>query len=372
MRLIFFLPFLLLLAPGCGSDSASDSSVSDAFTANDAAVETVLISNIDHLRLRNQAGPDGEVLTTLSEGDTLYDMGEVSDFTTQVTLRGIRFNEPWIRVRTRDSITGWVYAGGVHFQLDDRAELTRRLMQRRLQTFFGEKLAQRTLDYRQAYRQMRNSEAFAATYREARALRDTLVQLFDKRITLIQAPGQIPDLTWMEEALPGLIVQRVAEGTAFYLFCDYRQWLEKSRSTKEPEDDQLVEVCLTAFALDSVEYFLPAWLIPVSDEAAYSELGKGVHLQMLEQMNQAMAHSRLFEPEYTTFKAALLQDILGAEHGYWNDKEPILTELDRILAADFGLLTPAEKESLKRRRQQFEEPDKNQIRLNFRAGLYNE
>ncbi|MDV7400462.1 hypothetical protein RZS08_54105, partial [Arthrospira platensis SPKY1] len=108
-----------------------------------------------------------EVLTTLSEGDTLYDMGEVSAFTTEVTLRGVRFDEPWIRVRTSDSLTGWVYAGGVHFQLDDRVELTRRLMQRRLQTFFGENLAQRTLDYRQAYRQVRSSEAFAATYREA-------------------------------------------------------------------------------------------------------------------------------------------------------------------------------------------------------------
>ena len=368
--ILFFSVLIFFLFSACGRDSEAGS------TENTGSVQAppdriALISNINHLRVRNTPGPDGEVIATLSEGDTLYDLGEVSAFTTEVTLRGIRFNEPWIKVRTRDTLVGWIYGGGVNFPLDDRVELTRRLMQIRLQTFFGEKLAQRIHDYRAAYQQAKTSAELAAIYREAGELRDTLALILDKRITLLQQnPDQIPDISWMEAALPGMITQRVAEGTAFYLFLDYHQWLAKSRQTTGSEDNQFLEVCLTAYALDSIEYFAPDWVIQTSDVDFYSELGKGVHLKMFEKMNQALAASDLFAPEYQAFKLRLLDDITGiSELGYWNDQQAILTELDAMLAAGYGMLTPAEKGSLQTRRQQFEQPDLHQIRLNVRAGL---
>ncbi|MBK7408070.1 MAG: SH3 domain-containing protein [Saprospirales bacterium] len=367
----FFYPLLsvCLLAIGCGSDPNEDT-VSTDMVAPAPAQRITLISNLDYLRIRKTPGVDGEVITTLSEGDTLYEMGEVSAFTTEVTLRGIRFNEPWIKVRTQDSLSGWVYGGGVNFQLDDRLELTNRLMKMRLQTFFGEILAQRILDYRAAYRQAKTSTDLAAVYREAGQLRDTLVQIFDKKITVIQKPDQTPNIAWMEEAMPGMITQRVAEGTAFYLFMDYHQWLARSRQTTGSEDNQFAEVCLTAFHLDSIEYFAPDWLIQTSDVDFYSELGKGVHQKMLEKMNQARAASDLFEPEYQEFKSKLLADITGMDDlAYWNDQLAILGELDAILAAEYGILTNAEKASIQTRRQQFEQPDIHHIRLNVRAGV---
>jgi hypothetical protein len=358
---------LLLAGAGCRSDRAPEPSTGQPALA--AKQPLVLISNIDYLRLRDKPGPDGQVIANFMEGDTLYDLGEVSAFTTEVTLRGIRFDEPWLKVRARDSLAGWIYAGGVHFRLDDRAELTNRLMKMRLQTFFGEALAQRVLGYRQTYLKARTSEELAEVYRSARFLRDTLMQVFDKRITIIQGPDQIPNLTWMEEALPGLVAQRVAEGTAFHLFLDYHQWLSKARQTKGPEDNQFVDACLTAYGLDSVEYILPDWTIAVSDEHVFSELGKGVHRAMFSKMTQAMASSRLFEPEYMAFKKQLMDDIMGLQLSYWNNQEAILQELDGILADNPGILTGVDKENIKKRREQFTQPEKNNIRLNHRSGL---
>lgn len=355
-------------APGCRSDRGGEQA-SEVQSIQVAKQPVALISNIDYLRLRDKPGPDGQVIANFMEGDTLYDLGEVSAFTTEVTLRGIRFNEPWLKVRARDSLVGWIYAGGVHFRLDDLTELTNRLMKMRLQTFFGEALAQRVLDYRQAYLKARTSEEFAEVYRSAKLLRDTLVQVFDKRITIIQGPGQTPNLSWMEEALPGLVVQRVAEGTAFYLFLDYRQWLAKARQTKGPEDNQFVDACLAAYGLDSVEYTLPDWTIAVSDEHVFSELGKGVHRALFSKMTQAMAASRLFEPEYMDFKKLLMDDIMGLQLSYWNNQETILRELDGILADNPGILTSVDKENIAKRREQFTQPEKNNIRLNHRSGL---
>lgn len=370
-KTLFYIPaFCLLLAgAGCGAGSNDAGTPSETRPAAQAKQPVVLISNIDYLRLRDKPGPDGEVIANFMEGDTLYDLGEVSAFTTEVTLRGIRFNEPWLKVRARDSLVGWIYAGGVHFRLDDRAELTNRLMKMRLQTFFGEALAERVLEYRQAYLKARTSEELAGVYRSAKQLRDTLVQVFDKRITIIREPDQIPSLSWMEEALPGMVAQRVAEGTAFYLFLDYRQWLAKARQTKGPEDNQFVDACLIAYGLDSVEYTLPDWTIAASDEHVFSELGKGVHRAIFSKMTQAMASSRLFEPEYMEFKRQLMDDIMGLQLSYWNNQDAILQELDGILADNPGILTSVDKENIRKRREQFTQPEKNNIRLNHRSGL---
>ena len=362
------LIILLLALAGCKSDPPPVEGMTGS--SQGAAVPPSFVSAIDHLRLRETPGADGKVTATLSEGDTLFALGEVSAFTTQVTLRGVRYEEPWVKMRSRDGIEGWVFAGGLHFSLADNHELPLRLMRIRLTSFFGEELAGQILDYRQSWLKASTDEQLATAYHEGARLQEALARIIEKRISLLQSSAQAPNLDWMKEALPGLIPQRVAKGTALYLFFDYRQWMDKSRKTSGPEDNQFFEVCLTAYALDSVEYFLPDWIIAASDEYSYSELGKGVHQKMLSKMNQAMGEAAKgsFETQYQRFKTLLIKDISGPEQQYWNDREAILRELDAILEADYGLLTAAEKTALRERRKQFEQPELHGIRLNFRAG----
>jgi hypothetical protein len=363
----FKLIILLLALAGCKSDPPPAAAVAGS---PQAPPPPAFISAIDHLRLRETPGADGKVVATLSEGDTLFALGEVSAFTTQVALRGVSYDEPWVKMRARDSLEGWVFAGGLNFSLAGDHELPLRLMRIRLNSFFGEELAGQILDYRQSWLKASADEQLAAAYREGARLQEALARIIEKRISLLQSSAQAPNLDWMKESLPGLLPQRVAEGTALYLFFDYRQWMEKSRKTSGTEDNQFFDVCLTAFALDSVEYFLPDWIIATSDEHSYSELGKGVHQKMLSKMNQAMgeASNGLFETQYQRFKTQLINDISDPEQQYWNDREAILRELDAILEADYGLLTAAEKTALRERRKQFEQPELHGIRLNFRAG----
>ncbi|MBK6950278.1 MAG: SH3 domain-containing protein [Haliscomenobacter sp.] len=68
-----------------------------------AELETVVdvfTVNVDGLQLRAAPGPEGKVIRGLQLGERLTDLGEVSDFTTAVQLRGIAFNEPWLKVKT--------------------------------------------------------------------------------------------------------------------------------------------------------------------------------------------------------------------------------------------------------------------------------
>ena len=73
---------------------------------------TKMIVNIDNLRIRAEPGEKGEEIGRLKEGTILYDLGEVSDFTTRVQLRGIWHDEPWLKVKTDQNLEGWIYGGG--------------------------------------------------------------------------------------------------------------------------------------------------------------------------------------------------------------------------------------------------------------------
>jgi len=70
---------------------------------------------VDNLRLRSEPDTNSEVVKELKEGDALTFLGEKTDFTKKVNLRGKVYDEPWLKVRTEDDITGWVFGGAVRF-----------------------------------------------------------------------------------------------------------------------------------------------------------------------------------------------------------------------------------------------------------------
>lgn len=69
---------------------------------------------VKDLRLRDQPTQTGSaVLATLKEGDLLTFEGVASEKTEEIVLRGVKYNEPWLKMRTADGKEGWVYGGGV-------------------------------------------------------------------------------------------------------------------------------------------------------------------------------------------------------------------------------------------------------------------
>lgn len=70
---------------------------------------------VDKLRLRSEPTTRSEMVTTLKEGQALTFLNERSDFTEKISLRGTLFDEPWLKISTKDGKEGWVYGGGVKF-----------------------------------------------------------------------------------------------------------------------------------------------------------------------------------------------------------------------------------------------------------------
>ena len=70
---------------------------------------------VDKLRLREEPTTKSEMVTTLKEGEALTFLNERSDFTEKINLRGTLFDEPWLKVATKNNQEGWIYGGGVKF-----------------------------------------------------------------------------------------------------------------------------------------------------------------------------------------------------------------------------------------------------------------
>lgn len=328
-----------------------------------------LTINVNGTQLRESPGEDGRVVRELPQGAVLQDLGEVSDFTTRINLCGIWFDEPWLKVRTEDGVEGWVYGGALSFEMDDRSDIAKLLMEKRLQTLFGASLSDSIRIYRLRYQKIGSAQDFAETFRKGNALRDTMTRLMQDQI-LIQNPEELPDLFWLREAMPGMVPQLVAEGTAYFLFWDFAALNQQAKMTPESIDDDFVALNLELFPEDSIEYFFPAWFMQTWDYGGSSLLGRGVHYQTLEKIDKLLKKSDLFTPELTRLKTRLLNDITQPDVTYWEKKENIIIELDSITQANFEIFTNADKIALQTRRQQFETPERFGIQLNMQTGSY--
>ncbi|MEL6864583.1 MAG: SH3 domain-containing protein [Bacteroidota bacterium] len=370
INLVILFSTLLLCSLSCGP--AAPEEVKEELTETAPVVEqeapTRLIVNIDKFRLRDQPGLKGKALKELSEGELLYDLDEVSDFTTPIKLRGIAFDEPWIKVKTADDLEGWVYAGGVHFDLDSPSKLAQKLIDLRLQAIFGASLSREMKAYSEAYQKAADSESLAIAYRKGMTLRDSLVELMEFKIP-VPDMDPMPDLSWLEGAMPGFETARVAEGTMHYLFADYKVWSARSTTTEGAQDDRFFSLCMDIHNLDSVEYFYPAWFIQTWDYGGHSLLGKGIHLKTFKGMDNLLQESLFFQSETQKIKNQLIEDITGEYMTYWESQKAILEELDAILAADLDVvLTDEDRVALQTRRKMFEQYKANKIKLNHRSG----
>ncbi len=70
---------------------------------------------IDSLKMRSQPNLSGGLIMKLPKGAELIYLKEKTNFTQKITLNGVPYNEPWVRVQTSDNKSGWVYGGGLRF-----------------------------------------------------------------------------------------------------------------------------------------------------------------------------------------------------------------------------------------------------------------
>ncbi|MEO1516002.1 MAG: SH3 domain-containing protein [Bacteroidota bacterium] len=94
---------------------SSNETVTSASPAEEDSEVITIYAWVEKLRLRSEPNTRGDILAELKEGDELSYLNEKTPTTEKVSLRGQIYDEPWLKVRNKDNIIGWVYGGGVKF-----------------------------------------------------------------------------------------------------------------------------------------------------------------------------------------------------------------------------------------------------------------
>ena len=119
--LIYIIAFLSFLS-ACKDTNSSQSQEIDENNADSLKQIESIAKNepeqltiyvwVDNLRMRLEPDTKSDVVTELKEGQAIVFLEEKSNFTQKITLRGKQYDEPWLKVKTKDNKIGWVYGGG--------------------------------------------------------------------------------------------------------------------------------------------------------------------------------------------------------------------------------------------------------------------
>ncbi|MEM7106034.1 MAG: SH3 domain-containing protein [Bacteroidota bacterium] len=75
----------------------------------------VIFIAVDSLNMRSGASLDSMVVSKLRLGDPILYLNEKTDFRQKINFDGAIRNAPWVKVRTRTGLEGWIYAPGARF-----------------------------------------------------------------------------------------------------------------------------------------------------------------------------------------------------------------------------------------------------------------
>ncbi len=365
-----FFPFLLFIFLACSNETTEKEKdgIDSMKNEKPTKVETVFETNIDYLRLREKEGKSGKIIDVLPARTKLIATGQVSEHRTEEVLRGIRFNEPWVEVKTKNGKVGWVFGGALKFSDVALGTIGQKLLRQRLDYYFGEELGKQIYEFKDSFEKKQTGDEFAALYNKSTEIVTAANKVLEKRV-LVDEKTPIPDFSWVVNRLPGHIVHKLSQNGTFHIFRDFRVFADKSKTTLGKIDDAFFNLCLKIFDVDSIEYIIPGWQMDVPQIGIVSLLGKGTHYDVLNKMNNILTGSKLFEKEINAYKSLVMEDLLNESATYWYSKDKVLKELDSIISAEFGILTKNDLIALKTRRDRIDKAEENGIVVNLRAGM---
>jgi len=359
-----FIVFFIVLFFGCKNNTASDSGKMVKVLPQDTLTRMVVA--LDTVRLRALPGTDQPTVLELQKGTELETTGGISPLKTSLSIRGVQREEPWVEVKTADGTQGWIFGGGVKIAGAQNTPVVSVLRKERLSSFFGPEKTRQMLQYRADFQSVENPRDLENVFIRGTILRDSLVQTMAVKIEIIDHEN-LPDLSWIEDGMPGFTLGMVAEGTRYYLFRDYGKMKEWAKETAGNEDDAFFEFMRLVNSAQEIENFYPVWFEQTWDNGGYSLLGEGKHLLVLDGMEQLLAAQQLFRNPVLKLKMRLLNDMLNSPTGeYGASAEKITEEIDAILSRDFKILSTAEKNNLAQRKKQFLEPARFGLKLNMK------
>ena len=110
----------------CKDSEKTDDPGTDPETTEVKPVDTVY-AWVDDLLIREEPNQKGKRVDQVKEGSAILYLGEKTDFTDKIKLRGKQYDEPWYKVKTGKGKEGWVYGGAVRFKKALTAEEIKKL-----------------------------------------------------------------------------------------------------------------------------------------------------------------------------------------------------------------------------------------------------
>ncbi len=125
-KILIFILSILTVFNACKDTNSSTSEEKGDLKTSDSLMQknnhtkseprTVQIYTwVNKLRIRAQPDTKSDIIAELSEGEALTYLGEKTDFTQKINMRGSVQDEPWLKVQTKTGEIGWVFGGGVKF-----------------------------------------------------------------------------------------------------------------------------------------------------------------------------------------------------------------------------------------------------------------
>lgn len=350
----------LLLFGAC--QTSSQKAADHAVKTSQGAFQ--FITTVDNLQLRTAPNTTAAIIDSLANNVILIGLGETSEEISNIRLRGISYKEPWQRVKTASGKIGWVFGGGLNIATPSpKSSEQSNFLQTRLVGVLGATLAEEIQTYRTNYHKITSCTDLASTYRHGLKIRDSIVQILHNTTEVVD-PVEPANLDWLVQAMPGFKTQLVAEATKFHLFADYQEFNKKSIETPGKEDDTFIGLNLNIYPSDSIEHFYPSWFVQTWDYGGHSLLGTGKHFSIFQHINELQAITPIFNPELSTIKTSLLNDLTAEWITYWESKSAIQKELSQIIKSNLSCLSPEEKLLLQQRLIAFDNPELNNISLN--------
>lgn len=317
---------------------------------------------LDNVRIRDAAGLKGKEVARLPKKSKVIFNGVFSDFTDKIKLRGIQYDDPWLKVRTKTGEEGWIYGASVKFDANNvGADLYNKLITKRLTKFFGKKIVFEIEQYQKNYKEAKTERDFALVYRNNKQLLDAMNEKFNEFFEVENFDSEYPDLFWIDDPIPAMTLGLVAEGTMYQIFTNIDDLIKKAATTQGQTDDDFTKLLKDYYDGD-VEYYFAVYYLQTWDYGGYSLLGQGKHKAILNRLEKLSAQSDLFVPEIKKLKTDLLEDITnGTEYG--ENSATILKELDEIIKIKYKIITNTELITLKNRRPMFEKPEDYEIQV---------
>ncbi|MEE9351711.1 MAG: SH3 domain-containing protein [Thiotrichaceae bacterium] len=241
---LLILPLFLLMTwlTACSNDEAEIDetiTITDSTPIEDSSTPVSLEVILNTVNIRKSPSMDSLVVEKLQATSQVEWLNQVSKVIAPVKLRGVRYNDPWLYVKTSSDQTGWVYAATIKVVSNSQSAqaLKHQLLTRRVETFFGNELATAINNYGQAYVQADTSDKFANVYTYGQNLRDQLVDVLKKKASATKKPAA--DMSWLNNILPGYS-HNVIDNKYYFLSADYQQLAKKVQQTEGAEDDQFI------------------------------------------------------------------------------------------------------------------------------------